>query len=41
MSCPYADSWEEILKEEYDELSVEGKKEFFEEEPPIEAYEER
>ena len=19
MSCPYADSWEEILKEEYDE----------------------
>jgi hypothetical protein len=31
------------MREKYDELSVEGKKEFFEteEEPPIEAYEER
>jgi len=36
------EAYDKTMREKYDELSVEGKKEFFEtEEPPIEAYEER
>ena len=36
------EAYDTTMREKYDELSVEGKKEFFEiEEPPIEAYEER
>ena len=36
-------AYDKTMREKYDELSVEGKKEFFEteEEPPIEAYEEK